>query len=145
MKHRFDDIELAYEFVSFRPPMENRAVLCRETGAIYFLTEEGDLDEDAPEAAIEGGPGYVDLPHQQDLDLGSRLVHRFTAEHAPQLADEVRRIFSSRGAYGRFKDLLDRDGLLQAWYDYERVETETALRQWCADHDVDVTDVNDGP
>jgi hypothetical protein len=30
----------------------------------------------------------------------------------------------------KFKDLLDRKDLLQAWYDFEAAETEKALRAW---------------
>jgi hypothetical protein len=40
-------------------------------------------------------------------------------------------MFQRRGAYARFKDLLDREGLLDQWYAYETAVTERALRAWC--------------
>jgi hypothetical protein len=43
-------------------------------------------------------------------------------------------IFSKRGAYGRFKDLLDYRGQLDAWYEHERRAAERALREWAAEN-----------
>jgi len=42
----------------------------------------------------------------------------------------VERLFSKRGAYGHYKDLLDKKGLLQDWYQFESAE-ERVLREWC--------------
>ena len=46
------------------------------------------------------------------------------------LAD-VQDIFRRRGAYSRFKDLLDSRGLLKEWFEYEDHTGKEALRQWC--------------
>src|SRR6266536_5589275 len=54
-----------------------------------------------------------------------------TGQFLPDDFDEVRQIFSSRGAYARFKDLLDRRGALDHWYDFEAKAEERALRTWC--------------
>ena len=43
----------------------------------------------------------------------------------------MRRIFHKRGAYARFKDLLQRKNALDRWYDFEAEATEAALREWC--------------
>ena len=57
-----------------------------------------------------------EIPHKNDLDLGQALVFEFAASHLPDEYDRVRDIFRRRGAYGRFKDLLDSKGLLETWY-----------------------------
>ncbi len=46
------------------------------------------------------------------------------------MRDEVRDCFSKRGTYRRFKDVLDRRGLLQAWYDREQEAAERAIHEW---------------
>ncbi len=51
---------------------------------------------------------------------------------APDDARRVADFFHHRGAYGRFKDLLERKNQLQHWYDYERQAKQQRLRQWCA-------------
>ena len=52
--------------------------------------------------------------HQKnDLDLGSRLALRFADQHLPEkAADKVYDIFRRKGAYARFKDLLESLGIL---------------------------------
>jgi hypothetical protein len=56
----------------------------------------------------------------------------------PLKSDEVRDFFRKRGAYSRFKDLLDRCGMLERWYQYEAEAVEEALREWAEDNDIQV-------
>ncbi len=51
----------------------------------------------------------------------------------------VQEIFSNRGAYRRFKDLLEQKDLLQSWYDFESHRGEEGLREWCRENEVDLT------
>ena len=68
------------------------------------------------------------------------LVLDFAGQFLPDDFDEVRQIFSSRGAYARFKDLLDRRGALDQWYDFEAKAEERALRMWCDLNSIEVGD-----
>ena len=85
---------------------------------------------------IDDREKYVKLPNKRDLDLGPRLVMRFTREELPDRYDEVAEIFSRRGAYRRFKDLLEHEGALDKWFEFENAAEEKALREWCADNGV---------
>jgi hypothetical protein len=51
-------------------------------------------------------------------------------EKLPESCDTVATFFRHRGAYGRFKDLLERKGMLETWYEYEAQAVEQALRTW---------------
>ena len=62
---------------------------------------------------------------------GTPLVFAFAREFLPDEFNEVRRMFDRRGAYARFKDLLQRRKALDRWYDFETRATEAALREWC--------------
>ena len=42
--------------------------------------------------------------------------------------------FRRRGAYGRFKDLLDTRGKMELWYEFESRATDQALAAWCTEH-----------
>jgi len=74
---------------------------------------------------------YLSIPHKKELDLGKPLVFAFAREFLPDEFNEVRRMFDRRGAYARFKDLLQRRKALDRWYDFETRATEAALREWC--------------
>ena len=103
----FDKILEAFEFVSFGPAQEHQAYLCLETGKIYWHSDIGDNDEELPEDIDDAGK-YVAVPHKNDLDLGKNLAIDFVEEFLPDDVIEVTRMFSRRGAYSNFKNLLER-------------------------------------
>jgi hypothetical protein len=63
----------------------------------------------------------------------------FAREFLPDDHDEVRYIFSRRGAYRRFKDLLVRRGAIDQWYDFSNKAEEAALREWYAENAIELT------
>ncbi len=132
----WDDILLAFEFVSIGDS-DNSAYLCRETGAFIWHSEFGDNFEELPDD-IDDAEKYVALPNPRDLDLGKPLVMRFARDEFADHYDEVAEIFSRRGAYRRFRDLLTRERALDKWYAFEAAAKEKALREWCAENGVAV-------
>src|SRR5258708_28568690 len=105
----FTELLDAFEFVSFDGISEHQASLCIATGKIYWHAEFGDEDQfDELPDDIEDGEKYIAIPHKRDLDLGKPLVLDFVRECLPDDFDEVRYIFSKRGADANFKALLAR-------------------------------------
>jgi hypothetical protein len=132
------ELRNAFDFASFGEPGESSAFLNRESGEFIFHSEsylepDGELPDD-----IDEDDNYVRLPHKRELNLGSRLALKFVIEFLPNDFDKVRAIFNRRGAYARFKDLLERRNALDKWYDYENKATEEALRAWCAENGVEI-------
>jgi hypothetical protein len=121
----------AFQFVSAGHPDENGAYICRQSGRIYFVSSElGVLDEDAPRD-LASSKQYLAVPHKNDLDLGRALALRFVHEHLPGRDGDVRAYFSRKGAYSRFRRLLEDEGVLEQWYAFETAATEQALCDWC--------------
>ena len=89
----------------------------------------GDIDDEK----------YISIPHKRELDLGKPLVLDFAREFLPDDYDEIRHIFSRRGAYRRYKDLLVRRSALDLWYDFSNKAEEAALREWCAENRIDLS------
>jgi hypothetical protein len=54
--------------------------------------------------------------------------------------DTVADFFARRGAYARFKDLLQRRGMLERWYEFEERATDAALLAWCEENGVQLID-----
>ena len=128
---KYDDLLAAYEWVSSSPD-DSEAFVSRATGGVHWSSSTIELDEELPED-IGNGRIYVAVPNKHDLDLGKSLVLAFAEEQIPESYQAVAGFFRQRGAYGRFKDLLERKGVLEAWYDYEAKATERALREWAAE------------
>jgi hypothetical protein len=139
---RYDDVLLAFEFVSSAPSMENNAYISRDTGEIHWTSELNPIDEDVPDD-LETSDRYIAVPHKNDLDLGRDLALRFAAQELPEYYERVQDFFRRKGAYARFKQLLELDGLLEQWYKFEARSVETALREWCAENNIDLHDSSD--
>lgn len=139
----FQEMLTAFEFVGMGGGLgEHQAILCRRTGKIYWRSESAGLDEmndELPED-VEDDENYLAIPDKRELDLGKPLVLGFAREYLPNDFDEVRTIFSKRGAYQKFRALLTRRNALDRWYDFESKATEQALREWCELNSIEVTD-----
>lgn len=131
------DLEEALLFLDAGGDAE--AWLCRDTGAVLWhsdgFDEFGPLPED-----IDDADRYVAVPDKRDLGLGKPLALEFARTQLPDCYEQVCAMFSHRGAYARFKDLLDRHDSLDAWHQWETDQTRQALRAWCADSDVELAD-----
>jgi hypothetical protein len=137
VRAKLDELLQALDFVSGVPDMGNEAFLSLERGTVHWRSEFGDVFEEPPED-LEDRRHYLQLPNKHDLGLGRRLAVRFAEEVAPNQVDTVREIFSRRGAYGRFKELLMRQGLLDQWHQFESAAEEWAIREWCNSNGVEV-------
>ena len=127
-----DDLDSAMEWVS-SDFMDNLAYVCRDSGKIYWISgEPGVLDEEEeiPDD-IDDSDKYVLVTDKRDLDLGSHLVFDFTVRYLPQHYDEVRDMFRRKGAYGRFKGLLERQDKVQMWHTFNNERATKALEEWC--------------
>ncbi|MDJ0669159.1 MAG: hypothetical protein QNJ61_17895 [Desulfobacterales bacterium] len=72
---------------------------------IYYVSDLGDSNE-LPEDIDE--EKYIAIPHKNELDLGKALVFEFTTANLPGEIEKVDSIFRRKGAYSRFKDLLEK-------------------------------------
>jgi len=120
----------------------HEAFLCRRTGKIHWRSEMSDLDgieEELPDD-VEDDEKYVAIPDKRELDLGKPLVLDFAREFLPDDFDDVRYMFSRRGAYQKFRALLIRRHVLERWYDFESKATERALREWCELNSIELAD-----
>jgi hypothetical protein len=128
----FDDVLTAFEFVSGDGSSE--ALLCRRTGA-----DVDEIADDLPEGA-EDDPNYIAIPRKQVLGLGKALALDFAREFLPKDFDEVRNMFSRRGAYRNFRALVTNRKVLERWYDFESKATKRAVREWCELNEIELTD-----
>jgi hypothetical protein len=135
---KLSDLEDAFLFVGGAAFGTHTAMVCPSTGQICLHSEFGDLDE-VPEEAYDSD-SWFEVPHKNELGLGSDLVTAFVVQNIPADLDRVRQIFRKRGAYSNFKDLLDSRGILEKWYTFEDTCLKEAILQWCRDFGIEVTE-----
>ena len=127
----------ALDFVSAGQSFDHSAYISLDTGRIYSSSTEAGLEEEDLPQDIDDSDRYLAIPSQRELGLGRRLALAFAAEELPDDYDVVARFFRRRGAYGRFKDLLDTRGKLERWYAFESRATDEALAAWCTEHGIE--------
>ena len=132
----FSDIEDAFFFVSMDQQYMHNAYLCKETGEMFYTSEAGDSDE-LPED-IDDPEKYIAIPHKNELDLGKTLVIEFTSTYLPEELKKIYSIFRHRGAYSRYKDLLESKGALEDWYKFENERQKVALKEWCQENNIEI-------
>jgi len=135
MKVKFDDIELALEFVSSGLVGEHNAYLCRQTGQIFYKSDL--CDEELPDD-IWDALKYVPLPSKQELYLGRSLALEFAAQSLGDDYEKVFWMFKSKGAFGKYKSLLENRDLLNEWYEYENEQQRSRLVKWCQENEIEI-------
>lgn len=136
---RFSDLGIALEFSDSGVAFGQRAYFCRETGeTILDMPDDPDLPP-LPDD-IDDPNKYVAIPDKRQLGCGRDLVFEFARIHLADVYEDVRDIFRKKDAYRRFKDLLERRDKLRAWNDFERDAEEKALREWCAEKEIPITE-----
>ena len=134
-----NDLRDAFEFVSADGGGEHQAFLCKQSGKRYCHSELCD-DLDILPDNIDDSEKFLPIPDKRELDLGKPLALDFARQFLPGDFDDVRQIFSRRGAYAKFKNLLDRRGMLDQWYAFEAEAEESALKMWCELNSIEVSD-----
>jgi len=135
----FSEIRNAFEFVSSGSRDENNAYVCKKTGVIYWTSTTLDLEEEVPKD-LETSLDYVEVPHKNELKLGQSLALTFIDQALPDEYNFVASLFRKRGAYRRFKDMLQYQGLLEKWYEFEAQASDDALLAWCEENEIKLID-----
>jgi hypothetical protein len=138
MPVKFEDLQMAFDFVNFGAPGEHQAYLDTQTGLFHWHSDVGDNFEELPDDLDD--ERYIEIPHKNELDLGKSLVFDFVRQFLPDDYDDVRDIFRRRGAYGQFKAMLARRNVVDRWHDFSAKAEEAALRAWCADNAIELVD-----
>ncbi len=134
MAIKFSDIEHAFFYVSSAPMTAKTAILCKETGEIFYASDYDDENQIPEEIYFR--EDCIEIPHRNDLDLGRNLVFEFVEQYMPEDFERVREILRRKGAYGKYKDLLEDRNILQKWYDFENARQTETLREWCEDNEI---------
>jgi hypothetical protein len=131
----FDDLQSAYDFVDMGRG-ESQAYLDPRTGRIFYVSDLVDTeDEDIPED-LDTSDIYIPIPDKRELGLGLVVVEAFVDSELPDDWKKVLEIFRRKGAYGRFKQLLQDRGALERWYAFEAAAAAEALRNWCEANEI---------
>jgi len=84
----------------------------------------------------KGSKRFVQLPYKSDVnewDIMRRFCDTVGDDRVKELLLQA---IHGRGAFRRFKDELDRSGLLDRWFDYKRSALRDQAIEWCTENDI---------
>jgi hypothetical protein len=139
-----DGIELQNEDITAYLDCESGEVVAISAEMAAFsdrnqLRESNDLERELSQIVREIGNGskrYVQLPTKWEVHEWD-LMRNFSNEiEDVQVRELLLRQIHSRGAFRRFKDELERHGLLGRWFDFKRNALREYAVEWCTENEI---------
>lgn len=82
---------------------------------------------------------YIELPESGEVDTWSLMEAFALARPNAALRDQILEAIDGRGAFRRFKDLVDHIDLLDQWYAFRDAAFEEAAAEFLEFHEVPST------
>ena len=108
-----------------------------ETGESVFLADEliTGLDNEGLEVEIEENYGtrYLRFPTKFDINE-YHIMEEFIWTLEVEKANKLECAIQGRGAFRRFKDMVNRMGILQQWYNFQAEYYRKLAIEWCKEN-----------
>lgn len=111
-----------------------------ETGESVFLVDEliTGLDNEGLEDEIEENfERYLRLPTKFEINEYHIMEEFIWSLPEGRQQDRLERAIQGRGAFRRFKDMVDDLGIEKRWYQYEADAYKKIAIEWCRDHEIE--------
>lgn len=111
-----------------------------ETGESVFLVDEliTGLDNEGLEDEIEENfERYLRLPTKFEINEYHIMEEFIWSLPEGRQQDRLERAIQGRGAFRRFKDMVDDLGIEKRWYQYEADAYKKMAIEWCRDHEIE--------
>jgi hypothetical protein len=116
---------------------------------IVIMSERDDSEYDRQDWELElievvraidrGSKRYEPLPTKSDIDEWD-IMRRFCDNvEDDRLSKHLLDTIRGRGAFRRFKDELDRNGMLDRWFDFKYEALRGQAVAWCIENDIPFT------
>lgn len=122
-----------YEVIRFPPGMYDEV----EMGKPYETRKDW-LDEDweSAEMVVHNEERFVELPSKWDIH-DYEIIEAFSYSiKDEQVRRQVLNAIRGRGAFRRFREHIEYQGLLEDWYKYKSDWYAEIAREWCKEHDI---------
>ena len=150
MKVKIEDIIDAVDFDSDM----SESYLNIKTKQVYMFTDEdlraAENDADLSDSAewyreavasakhyLENQDDYLSLPEKYDFNE-YRIIEKFIARvDIPKQSDMLYQSIQGKGAFKRFKIMLERLGVVGEWYKYRDEKLREFVEFWCQENNID--------
>ena len=110
-----------------------------ETGKSVLLADElsTGMDNEGLENEIEDNPErFFRLPTKFEIHEYN-IMEEFIQTLKGEDADKLEQVIQGRGAFRRFKDMVNRRGITKQWYDFQADYYRNLAIAWCQEHGIE--------
>ena len=110
-----------------------------ETGKSVLLADElsTGMDNEGLENEIEDNPErFLRLPTKFEIHEYN-IMEEFIQTLKGEDADKLEQVIQGRGAFRRFKDMVNRRGITKQWYDFQADYYRNLAIAWCQEHGIE--------
>ena len=106
-----------------------------ETGKSVLLADElsTGMDNEGLENEIER---FFRLPTKFEIHEYN-IMEEFIQTLKGEDADKLEQVIQGRGAFRRFKDMVNRRGITKQWYDFQADYYRNLAIAWCQEHGIE--------
>ena len=102
------------------------------TGEFYWYSDFGDRDD----RDLDEEEGWLRLPSQRDADEYGMMSDFAEAVKNSRKREQLDIALSGKGAFRRFKDAVNREGIADLWYAFRDRRYMELARDWCDDEEI---------
>jgi hypothetical protein len=102
------------------------------TGEFYWYSDFGDNDD----RDLDEEEGWLRLPNQYDADEYGMMSDFSDTIKNQQIREKLETALSGKGAFRRFKDTVNREGIEEAWYTFRDNRYLEFARNWCDEEQI---------
>lgn len=127
-----DAIEMADDAYTYFLDMENGESVMLADELITGLDNEGLEDE------IDNNPGrFLRLPTKYEINEYHIIEEFIWSLEDEKKADKLGKAIHGKGAFRRFKDMVNNMEIEQQWYDYQANAYKKIAKTWCSNNQVE--------
>ena len=101
------------------------------TGELEYFNSEQENPNDFDIDEIDEDENFVALPSKYSIDDYGIMKDFMFAQKDKKIHDAIYDAIHQKGAFRKFRQVVEQTGILQKWYEFRNKEYEDIVKEWC--------------
>ena len=101
------------------------------TGELEYFNREQENPNDLDIDEIDEDENVVALPSKYSIDDYGIMKDFMFAQKDKKIHDAIYDSIHQKGAFRKFRQVVEQYGILQKWYEFKDKEYEDIVKEWC--------------
>ena len=106
----------------------------KQTGELEYFNYEHENPNDLELEEVEDDEKFIRLPDKFDINDYGILKDFMFVQEDREIRDALYDIIHSKGVFKKFRQVVERFGILEKWYEFNNEEYEDIVKEWCEEN-----------